>query len=70
MIGETLLGAVTCQPESRKFLWWNWMAETHNWAEICRWKEPLHYGTDFVTLKQCVKCWEKRIEHNEQWTLN
>lgn len=61
-MSETLFSATTCPLKPRKFLFWRWLAETHIWAEICRWKTPLHYGTAFHTKKQCVACWEERIE--------
>jgi hypothetical protein len=64
MLGPTLF---ECPKVPRHFLFWDWMAETHVWAEVKRWTEPLHYGTCFCTLKQCVKCWEERIEYNEQY---
>lgn len=67
VMGETLLTAVTCQPEPRHFLWWNWTRGTHNWVELDRWKTPLHYGTLFHIKRQCTKCWEERVETVEAY---
>jgi hypothetical protein len=63
-LGPTLF---ECQPVLRHFWIFEWEKSMHDWREIDRWKEPLHYGTDFVTHIQCTKCWEERINHNEQY---